>query len=381
MIQEYMFMDDTYRTAVEQYVPAKVKVEIYDIDKTSCWIVTYSVLGENEDAAKTLSQVNDYVVANFSPTVLSNESSAYFNKKLFPHINEFERKLRKLLYLRSAIYQGAKKIDNIRNLEAKDLGMIFELLFTDSEFVKNARATMKEKSWPFTKQEMMAALQDIPEDTVWDNLLGKESVKLLRNDFMSVKNYRNDVMHAHNIDAKTYRDAKKLFADINEQLDAEIGRIIQTAEEQPTEIAKSEYNNMLNTAMLSHMSTSLQQVRDAILNVTGAQSNTMQDSFRQLQQLYSSDTITQIQKARKAIEGFYSTTDITNLQETIRQFTAYQRSPEYSELQKQLRENAASFLSNGKDMEPSTPVLKDPTIEGNPDNDADIVHKEENDNA
>lgn len=38
-------------------------------------------------------------------------------------------------------------------------------------------------------------------------------------------------MHAHNIDTETFREARKLFASINEQLDAEIGLIIKKAEE------------------------------------------------------------------------------------------------------------------------------------------------------
>ena len=79
------------------------------------------------------------IVENFAPTVLINESLAYFNRKLFPYINEFERKLRKFLYLKSAIYTGEKRIENIRDLESKDLGEIFVLLFTDAEFVKASK--------------------------------------------------------------------------------------------------------------------------------------------------------------------------------------------------------------------------------------------------
>lgn len=180
MIQEYLFIDDTHRDAVEKYAPAKVSVDIYDIENSTCWIVTYSLSGENEDGAKTLSQVNDYVMGHFNATVLTNESSAYYNRKLYPYINEFERKLRKLLYLKSAIYHGDKKIDNIRDLEAKDLGTIFELLFTDAEFIKAAKSKVNERTWQFTKKEIIAALQGVNEDTVWNNLLGRESVTLLQ---------------------------------------------------------------------------------------------------------------------------------------------------------------------------------------------------------
>ena len=110
MIQEYLFMDATHRGAVEEYSPDKVNVDFFDIENSTCWIAQYTMGGENEDSAKALSLINDYIVEHFNPTILTNESSAYYNKKLFPDINEFERKLRKLLYLKSAIYHGDKKL-------------------------------------------------------------------------------------------------------------------------------------------------------------------------------------------------------------------------------------------------------------------------------
>lgn len=352
MIQEYLFIDDTYRDAVEQYAPAKVTVDICDIENSSCWIVTYSLSGENEEGAKLLSQVNDYVISHFKPTVLTNESSSYYNRRLFPYINEFERKLRKLLYLKSAIYHGAKKIDNIRDLESKDLGQIFELLFTDTEFITTAKKKVNEKTWQYTKREIIAALQSIAEDTVWNNLLGKEAVTLLTDNFLSVKNYRNDVMHAHNIDTKVFCDAKKLFSDINNQLDAEIGKIIQKVEEQPEEMADSEFNDALNTALQAqNMSSALQRVRNAIVHVTGDQPNAMREAVRQIQEYYSTISYPQLSEAMKPLLELYSGTEYAKLQETLRQFTAYQKSPEYEAMQKQLREMTAFSTALRKKME------------------------------
>ena len=38
MIQEYLFIDDTHREAVEKYVPDKATREIHDIDNSTCTI-------------------------------------------------------------------------------------------------------------------------------------------------------------------------------------------------------------------------------------------------------------------------------------------------------------------------------------------------------
>lgn len=343
MIQEYLFIDDTHRKAVEEYVPDKATREIHDIDNSTCWIVTYSLPGENEDSAKVLSQVNKYVVDHFNPAVLTNESSAYYNRKLYPHINEFERKLRKLLYLKSAIYHGEKKIDNIRDLEAKDLGVIFELLFTDADFVKSVRAKVNEKTWQFTKKEIIVTLQGLTEDTVWNNLLGAGSLTVLSENFLTVKNYRNDVMHAHNIDAETFREAKKLFGDINKQLDTEIGLIIKKAEETPDETVDSAFNETLNTALAAqNASNLLKHARDAIIEFTSVRPDGMREFIRQLQEYYASPyDYAQLQTAMRPILDLYSGSEYAQLQKTLREFAAYQRTPEYDALQKQLREVAA----------------------------------------
>lgn len=366
MIQEYLFIDDTHREAVEKYVPDKATREIHDIDNSTCWIVTYSLPKENEDCAKVLSQINNYVVDYFKPTVLTNESSAYYNRKLFPHINEFERKLRKLLYLKSAIYHGEKKIDNIRDLEAKDLGFIFELLFTDTEFVKAVRTKVNEKTWQFTKKEIIAAIQKIAEDTVWNNLLGAESVTSLSENFLAVKDYRNDVMHAHNIDTETFREARKLFTSINEQLDAEIGLIIKKAEEAPEETADSAFNEALNTALATqNASNILKHARDSIIELSSVRPDGMRELLRQLQEYYASSA------------------DYVQLQNTLRELTAYQRMPEYDALRKQMRETASFAAALRNNLGLTQPKKKDDQQMESSDSGSneDKTETEENGNA
>lgn len=230
MIQEYLFTSDEHRHTVEQYAPESCEKDIYDIDNSDCWIVTYSKEGTNESSAKILSSVHSYIVNNFHPTVLSNECSAYYNKALYPHFNEFERKLRKLLYLKSALSRDAKGSALIKDLESKDFGEIFTLLFSDAQFVQGTKALVNNKTWQFTKDEILAAIEAISENTVWDNLIGKDVVPLLRSDFAKVKSFRNDIMHAHSMETAKYNEAAKLIKEINKQLDAEIGNIIGTKE-------------------------------------------------------------------------------------------------------------------------------------------------------
>ena len=231
---EYLFVGDQYKKEIEQYTYKDVKAEIHVIEDSDCWIVSFSREGENETSAKTLSAVNEHIISTFQPTVLSNESSAYYNNKLYSYFNEFERKLRKLLYLKSALSARTKESETIKDLESKDLGKIFELLFTDVEFVKTVRTSVNDKSWQFTKAEIIHALTEISENTVWDALIGNSIVPSLRTDFSKVKDYRNDVMHAHNISSKDYADALKIITTVNEQLLEEINKFIND-NKQPSE--------------------------------------------------------------------------------------------------------------------------------------------------
>ncbi len=146
MIQEYLFIDKTHKKQINEYKPDKVIIKCKDIDNSDCWILSYSVAKETEDSAKVLSDINEYIMDTFSPTILTNESSAYYNRRLFPCINEFERKLRKLLYLKSALNRGDEVAKNISELEFKDLGYIFKLMFTDDSFISSVKAEINKKA-------------------------------------------------------------------------------------------------------------------------------------------------------------------------------------------------------------------------------------------
>lgn len=253
MVQEYLFVEKEHREALEQYRPKVVKPEITkeieDIENSECWIVRFKTKGEGEQSARHLSALNREILEQYSPTVLTNESSAYFNKSLFPLFNEFERKLRKLLYLKSALSENQRDSDIIKDLEKKDLGKIFELLFTDEEFISRTKKEISRKTWQFTKNEILESLRGIDENTLWDALMGEASVPELRKKFLALKDFRNDVMHAHNIDTTTFNLAKKLITEVNGQLTAEIRKITKADEEKEEIQNEVDFNKTMREAM------------------------------------------------------------------------------------------------------------------------------------
>lgn len=251
MKQEYLFVSDEYKEEIENFTVKKASKEIETIENSDCWLLCLNIEGENEDAAKILDKLNSQICEKYKPTVLTNGCSAYFNKSLFPIINEFERNLRKLLYLASALQEDSESNKVIIDLEAKDLGEIFTTLFTDSSFVKKAKDKINKKTWQFTKNEILANIDELDEDILWDTLLGVECVETLRKNFNEVKRYRNDVMHAHNIDMRQSKAAKKLFHKINDELDDAIQELIGAKEENELITPDDNFNNILGKALTS----------------------------------------------------------------------------------------------------------------------------------
>lgn len=177
----------------------------------------------NEHAAKKLSDINNLIIREIAPIILTNGSAAYFNKMLYPFVNDFERKLRKLLYSASVIKPEEDKNNNISNLEEKDFGTIFDLLFWDLNFRDKTKSFVNANNknsikWTGYSSDLYKYLDNTKEDLLWDRLLFNK-VPTLRNNFSEIRMRRNDVMHAHNIDKNDFRRTKQLFKKVNNELD------------------------------------------------------------------------------------------------------------------------------------------------------------------
>lgn len=228
MVQEYLF---TEQINIEELPSADGNegewMATSEFGKTGAMIVSYHCGKENEKTAIRLSMLNEEIIVKFKPYVLTNEASAYFNKRLYPLFNEFERKLRKIIYLATTYTQnedGKKVADSI---EKDDFGKIFDKLFTDEVFIKNVKSIVNDNGHNhYSKTEILQKLHKQEENTLWDKLVGNDNVSSLTSNYLDVKDFRNDVMHAHNINHTDYKIAKRLIKKINSELDVEIGKFL-----------------------------------------------------------------------------------------------------------------------------------------------------------
>lgn len=218
MIQEYLFVSDENKNNILGQTYEGVKMNYASIGDGKGWIVTYQIDSNSLKSARVLSEVDGFI-SQYSPIVLINGSAEYFNRQLFPLVNSFERKLRTLLYVSGTLNKDVKGADNITALEEMDFGTLFDLLFTDENYIRQVKTTVNDKNRKYTKQEILNDLSEIEEDVLWDRLLGASSVPTLRSEFMQIRYRRNDVMHAHNISYAAFQETKKQFEKVNSELD------------------------------------------------------------------------------------------------------------------------------------------------------------------
>lgn len=229
MLLQYLIIKNKNTAKLTEFKPESVKMNCEELKDSDIFLLTFTVDSNDIKAARLLAPLNDRIVENYKNecTVLENQAAAYFNKSLFPLINDFERLLRKVLYTAKSTLLNKDKVDskikdkiekNIVDIESMEFGPLFDILFTDENFNKTVKAVVG-KSNPCTKKQFIELIEQQTENPLWGNFPGaKDICPILTERFTEIRYFRNDVMHAHNIDIKTFTKAKKLFEEVNNEL-------------------------------------------------------------------------------------------------------------------------------------------------------------------
>jgi len=222
MQNKYLFLDETKNEEIRKLIKDSgirgkgISFSSSTIEKTGVWIITFSTTGNSKQDAINLSRF-DAEVMRFQPIVLENGASAYFNKKIYPLVNDFERLLREFLYLLVTQKQDDKEfINKVKDLEKKTFGNIYTDLFVDTEYMGRVKDLLTQSpSWRISKAEMYARLNQMEELTPWMKLAKSDDLLFIQGNFFRLKSYRNDVMHAHNINYDEYEEIVSLYTKCN----------------------------------------------------------------------------------------------------------------------------------------------------------------------
>lgn len=228
---EFLYKDDTYKAVIEELNEA-LKLEEQEVTYTPVVqaglnIFSFQKTHEKEETAKVLDRIKISVVEALSSEnlfIITDGVSSYFCKRLYPEIANFERSLRKVLYIASLKSNDLDIIKQCKDIEKLEFAQIYQTLFSDNDYIIEARGIVNSKSPTYSKHDILKKLNDISESTVWDKLFeGKYSY--IPENFLSIKDGRNKVMHSRSISyaefltiKNTLTKSKDLFNDIECEL-------------------------------------------------------------------------------------------------------------------------------------------------------------------
>jgi hypothetical protein len=205
---EYLYLDDSYKKILQDY-----KIEDYnEIRKGDIYIFYFEEKENDENAANHLS-LKDHMLCKALDSKkcykLIDEASEYYNKTLYPLCNKYERSLRYVLCLASMSNHEQKALDKCRQFEKLNLNDIYNYFFTDSELNQKIKDIIKDRN---LSRNDIIKLYFLPEHTMWGKLFN-DKYDVIGKDFVDIKNYRNNVMHAKSMDYITFSNAKKKLQD------------------------------------------------------------------------------------------------------------------------------------------------------------------------
>lgn len=189
------------------------------------YIGSVSVDSDSLDAARVLSGIRDDVLNECDDSVLMLEDgpSEKFERVLFEPIAAFERRFRELLIVSICNEKGSLDDKLIGELEKKNLGELFEIVFTDLEFNNRVKSVVNDKnSRRFEKKNLAETIGQMEEDTLWSQYFDNDWLPTVAEEHETIRVFRNDVMHAHRMSYKDYRRARTLVEKANK----EMGRVI-----------------------------------------------------------------------------------------------------------------------------------------------------------
>lgn len=226
---------------------------------------------------------------NISFKMLLNESSQCFTKELYPLICEYETKLRKFIYVtlfdideaaRATVIAQLKKAKieikdqdpNYDFLEYSELGDIIVFLFANDSLYKDIDHYKSDPTHRYSsKDDIIEYIKNSTQKTIWEEFFAPNFTdSIIPETIWDIKNYRNDVMHFHNVSYDCYKKALELITkgivDLNKQIKK--GVVIENTEEKVTALSSnfsysSSFNNILSTLTNSKLMSALAFSRSA----------------------------------------------------------------------------------------------------------------------
>jgi hypothetical protein len=214
--------------------------------------------------------------------ILTNQSSQHFVKQLYPFMCEYETKLRKFINVtlfdineaaKTTVFTQLKKAKieinekdvNYDFLEYSELGDIIVFLFANDSLYKDLDGYKSNADNRFaSREQLIKYIENSDKKTIWEEFFAPNfSDSIIPQTISKIKDFRNDVMHFHNIDYEKYEEALKLVKQGIEDLDNQIKKgIVLEDTEANVALLSGNTNYSMN---LYNTIAAIQKLPDAII--------------------------------------------------------------------------------------------------------------------
>ncbi len=195
----------------------------------------------NENIKKSILHQDYYIIQTY------DESSKYLCDKIYPKFNEFERKIRRLIYLilikafgklwvQETINDELKnKLKNKLNstdamiekaLQEMDINDLEDFLFKPRYWYNIEEVIDNELSikniGTLEKDEIIKHLEKIQKYRLWDKCFSEIKITKLEEKLERIRKLRNEVAHFKEISLKQYAESQILLKSITKEIDTAI---------------------------------------------------------------------------------------------------------------------------------------------------------------
>lgn len=224
MTIEFLYKDNTYESVInginESLNLEENEITYTPIVQVGLNIFSFSKSGDNETTAKKLDEIKNQVFKSLDANnlfVITDGVSSYFCQRLYPQMANFERGLRKVLYLASIKSKDEKALVVCKQIEQQEFAQIYQMLFSDTDYVVEARKIVNSKSPELSKHDIIKQLNGISESTLWDKLFNGQYSYIPEN-FLDIKDGRNKTMHSRSVSFDEYSAIKNNLDKANKIL-------------------------------------------------------------------------------------------------------------------------------------------------------------------
>lgn len=225
------FSEEKRDRLLDETLPDSVRREwkkTFRVRGRESFLIEFRTQGTGVAMAKALGAVRDTLPSAKGVHILEDDASQLFAKRLFPRLAEYERELRRTLFLALDLGESDETDGNelLKIIERESLSRLGNKLFTDDRFVKAVKERACERR-PFSKEEITRLVESTEEKAPWDILFGGFDMGCVKRNFWPIVECRNAVMHHRTIKGDKYDDTLRRLRNSTNALLAYSSRVCE----------------------------------------------------------------------------------------------------------------------------------------------------------